>query len=72
MMVITMIKWMHIYLSGKSRMLISIFACFPSAGGLLVVATGGYHCDDDDDDENDAADDDEHVWNIEEPEDHSV
>ena len=64
-MVITMIKWMHIYLSGKSRMLISIFACFPSAGGLLVVATGGYHCDDDDDD-------DEHVWNIEEPEDHSV
>ena len=59
-----MIKWMHIYLSGKSRMLISIFACFPSAGGLLVVATGGYHCDDDDDDE--------HVWNIEEPEDHSV
>ena len=56
MMVITMIKWMHIYLSGKSRMLISIFACFPSAGGLLVVATGGYHCDDDDDD-----DDDEHV-----------
>ena len=63
-----MIKWMHIYLSGKSRMLISIFACFPSAGGLLVVATGGYHCDDD---ENDAADD-EHVWNIEEPEDHSV
>ena len=64
MMVITMIKWMHIYLSGKSRMLISIFACFPSAGGLLVVATGGYHCDDDDDDE--------HVWNIEEPEDHSV
>ena len=60
-----MIKWMHIYLSGKSRMLISIFACFPSAGGLLVVATGGYHCDDDDDD-------DEHVWNIEEPEDHSV
>ena len=57
-----MIKWMHIYLSGKSRMLISIFACFPSAGGLLVVATGGYHCDDDD----------EHVWNIEEPEDHSV
>ena len=56
-----MIKWMHIYLSGKSRMLISIFACFPSAGGLLVVATGGYHCDDD-----------EHVWNIEEPEDHSV
>ena len=62
-----MIKWMHIYLSGKSRMLISIFACFPSAGGLLVVATGG----DDDDDEN-LADDDEHVWNIEEPEDHSV